>query len=95
MYINKMKILVKYALELDIESINTFDGYKGGDIISFKSPNIDHLKRLKRYCHGINIDTNIKKDKNSDFATIFCAFGNDITLDLNDDLNDFKSYSLK
>ena len=63
MYNPDMKLLIKYALELDINNIRTFSGYKGGDILSFASNNREVIQKIRTFCHKLEVDTNIKQSK--------------------------------
>lgn len=75
MYNPDMKSLIKYAIELDIESLKTFNGYKGGDILAFETTDKEVIVKIKKFCHNLEVDTNVKvKGKN---YTIFCEFGFD------------------
>lgn len=78
MFLKEMKPLIKYAMELDIFFICTNNGYNGGDILHFKSEDINTIKKIKSFCHNLEIDTNIKPDKSdSKVIHIYCAFGTD------------------
>ena len=77
MYNENMKMLIKYALELDIDGIRTFDGYLGGDILAFKSTSRDTITKIKNFCHKLETNTNIKADHDRNEFEIFCEFGID------------------
>lgn len=75
MYNKDMKILIKYAIELDITELKTFRGYKGGDILAFKTEEESVLKLIKSFCHKMEVDVDVKKDKR--VYELFCQFGVD------------------
>jgi len=77
MYNKDMKLLIKYAIELDISDLKTFKGYKGGDMLSFISSSSETIKKIKEFCHKMSIDTNIKRSKTTNDFEIFCQFGID------------------
>ena len=85
MYNKDMKMLIKYAVELDINSLRTFNGYKGGDILAFTSNSPDVIKSIRTFCYKLEISTNIKRNNNE--YEIFCEFGIDrFSIDDTDDL---------
>jgi len=92
MYNSDMKPLIKYAIELDISNIRTFEGYLGGSMISFTTDSQLVVSQIKKFCHRLEIDTNVKR-KNGSFE-IFCAFGKD-RFKTNDHINDNSIYELK
>jgi hypothetical protein len=81
MYNTHMKSLLKYPLELDINNICTLDGYKGGDVLKISTKSRETLALVKKFCHKLEIDTNVKIDKiEPKLLHIFCEFGNDIEI---------------
>ena len=86
-----MKSLIKYILELEISELRTFNGYKGGDILSVKSSDKHTIIKIKKYCHLMEVTTNIKVLKDNTYE-IFCEFGNDIfsTASMDDEIYNLK-----
>ena len=73
-----MKLLIKYAIELDISNIRTFRGYNGGDILQLGSYDKEVISLLKSFCHHMEVDTNVKRvPKTSQELSIYCHFGVD------------------
>jgi len=77
MYNKDMKLLIKYAIELDIDELRTFNGYKGGDILSFTSNDSGDILKIKEFCNKLGFNSNIKRIKHSKNYEIFCEFGVD------------------
>lgn len=77
MYNKDMKSLIKYSLELSINGLRTFEGYKGGDILAFRSSDKDTVVKIKNFCHRLEVTTNIKRLPTKDEYEIFCEFGVD------------------
>ena len=87
MYNKDMKMLIKYAVELDINALRTFNGYKGGDILAFTSNSVETIKAIRTFCHKMEVSTNIKQHKTTREYEVFCEFGVDrFSVDDTDDL---------
>ncbi len=90
MYHTYMKTLIKYCLELSLLNIRTFTGYQGGDILNIETDSKHDMELIKKYCHKLEIDTNVKY-KNKVY-NIFCHFGKDI---YKCEIDDDEIYELK
>lgn len=79
MFVKDMKMLVKYAIELDIINMCTKLGYKGDYIISFSGQR-EAITKIQNFCNRSNIENKIMQEQAKAYSTIFCIFhaGDDI-----------------
>lgn len=62
MIVTKMKKLIKYAIELDIDYIETFLGYEGDSVLKITTRSNSTVEAMKKFLD--NIDLAYKSDFN-------------------------------
>ena len=55
MLLLKMKSIIKYAIELDIEYLETFLGYEGDNVLKITSKNKATIDLLKTYLDNLDL----------------------------------------
>ena len=55
MIVKKMKQLIKYAIELDIDYIETFLGYEGDNVLKITTRNHDAIEAIKTFLENIDL----------------------------------------
>ncbi|WP_304546035.1 hypothetical protein [Sulfurimonas microaerophilic] len=60
MIVKKMKQLIKYAIELDIDYLETFLGYEGDNVLKITTRNKETLEAMEEFLK--NIDLKYKTD---------------------------------
>lgn len=56
MMLRNIKSVIKYAIELDIEYIETFLGYEGDNVLRITTKKESVLKLLKTYLKNLDLD---------------------------------------
>jgi hypothetical protein len=77
MFLPEMKILIKYAMEMDISNIETKKGYLGASILRFESKNKDTISKLEKFTHKLGFETKKFHLKKDNLYELFCIFGKD------------------
>jgi hypothetical protein len=55
MIVKKMKQLIKFAIELDIDYIETFLGYEGDNVLKITTRSDDAIKTIKTFLENIDL----------------------------------------
>ncbi|HEY9204171.1 MAG TPA: hypothetical protein VIM82_07550 [Sulfurimonas sp.] len=81
MFVKDMKLLIKYAVELDISGLECKVGYKGDAILRLSSSDPDTLQKIEQFCSKADIEYKVSYNKARATTDIFCVFSTD-TYDL-------------
>jgi len=81
----EMKTLIKFAMEKDIEGMETKKGYNGAPILRISSQNQRDILQIQKWCKNLGYGTNLVDRNNptdpSAFQKhgydLFCVFGKD------------------
>ena len=71
MLLRNIKSVIKYAIELDIEYIETFLGYEGDNVLKITTIDASALKLLKEYMENLGLDYRDTFDIGSKSYNIF------------------------
>lgn len=68
------KKIIQYALDFDIENINTYSGYKGDLIVKITTKDMHAVTAIRRYAHDLDIkEVVIKQNHHLMEFEIFCV----------------------
>ncbi len=68
------KKIIQFALNYDIEEINTYAGYKGDLILKIVSKDIEAIAEIQKYANSLDIlDVVVKNNPNLMIYEIFCV----------------------
>lgn len=68
------KKIIRYALDYEIEDINTYSGYKGDLIAKIVTKDLKAAVELQRYARSLNIlDVVVKHNPNLAIYEIYCV----------------------
>ncbi|TKI68877.1 hypothetical protein FCU45_07895 [Sulfurimonas crateris] len=81
MFVKDMKLLIKYAIELDISGLECKIGYKGDAILRLSSSDPDTLQKIQSFCSKADIEHKASYNGARATTDIFCVFSTD-TYDL-------------
>ena len=56
MFVQEMKDIIKYAIELDIDYLESFLGYDGDKVLKIISKHEDVIKLLEAYIKNLDLD---------------------------------------
>ncbi len=56
MILQKMKQLIKYAIELDIDYLETFLGYEGDNVLKITTRNPRTLEAMEEFLNNIDLE---------------------------------------
>jgi len=77
MFVKDMKLLIKYAVELDISGLECKIGYKGDAILRLSSSDPDTLQKIESFCSRADIEYKVSYNKARATTDIFCVFNSD------------------
>lgn len=78
MFVKDMKLLIKYAVELDISGLECKIGYKGDAILRLSSSEPDTLKKIESFCSNADIEYKVSYNKARATTDIFCVFASNV-----------------
>lgn len=78
MFVKEMKLLIKYAIELDISGLECKVGYKGDSLLRFSSSEHDTIQKIEEFCSRADIEYKISYNKAKATTDIFCVFATDV-----------------
>ena len=78
MFVQEMKLLIKYAIELKISGLECKVGYKGDSILRLSSSDQDTIEKIKTFCSKADINCDVSYNKTKVTTDIFCAFSSDV-----------------
>lgn len=68
------KQIIQYALDFDIDDINTYAGYKGDLIVKITTSDIHAVAAIRQFVDELNLkDVVVKQNPNIDEYEIFCV----------------------
>jgi hypothetical protein len=68
------KQIIRFALDYDIEEINTYAGYKGDLIVKIVSKDIDAIAEIQKYANALNLlDVVVKHNPHLLDYELFCV----------------------
>lgn len=68
------KKIIQFALNYDIEEINTYAGYRGDLILKIVSKDIEAIAEIQKYANSLDIlDVVVKNNPNLMIYEIFCV----------------------
>lgn len=71
---SERKKIIRYALDYEIEDINTYSGYKGDLIAKIVTKDLKAAVELQRYARSLNIlDVVVKHNPNLEIYEIYCV----------------------
>lgn len=71
---SERKNIIRYALDYDIEDINTYAGYKGDLIVKIVSKNIEAIAEIQKYANTLDIlDVVVKHNPHLLIYELFCV----------------------
>jgi hypothetical protein len=77
------KKLIQYALDFDIENINTYSGYKGDLIVKITTKEKEAVLAIRKFAFSIGIkDVVIKQNPNIEQFEIYCITSDENVYDL-------------
>lgn len=62
MIVRKMKQLIKYAIELDIDYLETFLGYEGDNVLKIITTNKETLEAMEKFLDNIDLEYKVDFD---------------------------------
>lgn len=82
MYAERKK-LIRYALDFEIENINTYSGYKGDLIVKISTKEKEAVIAIRKFALSIGIkEVVIKQNPNIEQFEIFCVTSDENVYDL-------------
>ncbi|MDO9207130.1 MAG: hypothetical protein Q7T91_02650 [Sulfuricurvum sp.] len=82
MYAERKK-LIRYALDFEIENINTYSGYKGDLIVKITTKEKEAVIAIRKFALSIGIkEVVIKQNSNIEQFEIFCITSDENVYDL-------------
>lgn len=82
MYAERKK-LIRYALDFEIENINTYSGYKGDLIVKISTKEKEAVIAIRKFALSIGIkEVVIKQNSNIEQFEIFCVTSDENVYDL-------------
>jgi len=78
MFVKDMKLLIRYAIELDISELECKLGYKGDAILRLSSSDRNIIKKIEAFCDNMDIEHNTLYNNRKISEDIFCIFNTDI-----------------
>jgi 5-formaminoimidazole-4-carboxamide-1-beta-D-ribofuranosyl 5'-monophosphate synthetase len=68
------KKLIRYALDFDIENINTFAGYRGDLIVKITTKDIHTVAEIQKFANSLDLkEIAIKENSSVKVYEIFCV----------------------
>ena len=68
------KEIIRFALDREIEDVNTYAGYKGDLIVKIVSKDIDAIAAIQKYANGLDIlDVVVKHNPHLLMYELFCV----------------------
>jgi hypothetical protein len=68
------KQIIRFALDYEIEEINTYAGYKGDLVVKIVSKDIDAIAEIQKYANTLDIlDVVVKHNPHLMIYEIFCV----------------------
>jgi hypothetical protein len=77
-FVKEMKLLIKYAIELDISGLECKIGYKGDAILRLSSSNADTIKKIEAFCSRAEFEYKLNYNKSRATTDIFVVFDSDV-----------------
>ncbi len=74
MLLQNMKGVIKYAIELDIEYLETFLGYKGDKVLKIITKSQDVVDKVKHFAENLDLFTKSEYDKSGDYYGCFVMY---------------------
>jgi len=71
---SERKKIIRFALDYDIEDVNTYAGYKGDLVVKIVSKDIDAIAEIQKYANGLDIlDVVVKHNPHLLIYELFCV----------------------
>jgi hypothetical protein len=68
------KEIIRFALDHEIEEVNTYAGYKGDLIVKIISKDIDAIAKIQKFANGLDIlDVVVKHNPHLMIYELFCV----------------------
>lgn len=74
MFVKELKNIIKYAIELDIDQIETFLGYEGDNVLKITTKNESVVKLLETYIKNFSLAYKTEYDKSGKFTGSFVIY---------------------
>ncbi|MDO9055083.1 MAG: hypothetical protein Q7U69_00910 [Sulfuricurvum sp.] len=88
------KKIIRFALDYDIEDINTYAGYKGDLVVKIVSKDIDTIAEIQRYANESDIlDVVVKHNPHLMIYELFCVTEDKEAYHLKDEKFEHKEHS--
>ncbi|MDP2850230.1 MAG: hypothetical protein Q8O20_04075 [Sulfuricurvum sp.] len=88
------KKIIRFALDYDIEDINTYAGYKGDLVVKIVSKDIDTIAEIQRYANESDIlDVVVKHNPHLMVYELFCVTEDKEAYHLKDEKFQHKEHS--
>lgn len=65
MLVRNMKNLIKYAIELDIDYLETFLGYQGDKVLKIITKNKSDVEHIKKFADNLELNYKVSLDDSS------------------------------
>lgn len=66
MFVRELKNIIKYAIELDIDYIETFLGYEGDNVLKITTRDRDTVNLIKAYIKNLGLAYKSEYDKSGE-----------------------------
>jgi len=95
MFKSEMKSLIKFAMEKNIEGLETKRGYNGAPILRISAQNINDIKLIQEWCKTLGYNTKLFNRNDKMLAKAFQEFGYDLFCIFGEDTEDKDFFEIK
>lgn len=74
MFVTELKNIIKYAIELDIEYIETFLGYEGDNVLKITTKSDNSIKLLEKFIKNMGLAYKSEYDKSGHHSGSFILY---------------------
>jgi len=69
-----MKSVIKYAIELDIDYIESFLGYEGDKVLEFVTKKKDVIELIEAYANNLGLNSKVEYEISGKFGAAYTIF---------------------
>ena len=73
----KHRDIIRTFIDDDIRELCVYSGYKGGIVLKISTISVDFVNRLQDYCMSIDVECNVKHNRNLAAYDVFCVVDDD------------------
>ena len=74
MFVRELKSIIKYAIELDIEYIETFLGYEGDNVLKVTTKSENAINLIKKFIENLGLAYKSEYDKSGHHSGSFIIY---------------------